>query len=310
MSKWFRYILAIAILAFLVWYLAGRWEELNVLLELSPLQVLVLGGLCLVQAGGSAAVVQSLLGALEVKTSVWDMVLLQNASSLLNYVPMKFGTVFRATYLKRHYGLAYARFTSLFLYMTFLMTTMAGMLGFVVLLVVYGLGGYENKILAIVFAIAVVVSLLLLFLPLPVPGGQGKVRSTLRNFLFGRSQIAKRKKAILIASGLLAVNFVLTAVRLGIIYHSMGKDIHVGGYLILGALGFVVLFVALTPGSLGIRELVLGCSAVVMGVPLQVGILAAMIDRAITMSYAFVAGGVSAGLLRRRSPADFKPSQS
>ena len=107
----------------------------------------------------------------------------------------------------------------------------------------------------------------------------------------------------------MAVNFLLTAVRLGIIYNSMGKNIHAGGYLILGALGFVVLFISLTPGSLGIRELVLGFGAVVLGVPLEVGILAAMIDRAIILSYAFVAGGVCTLWLWRKSPADFKEQQ-
>jgi len=148
-----------------------------------------------------------------------------------------------------------------------------------------------------------------LLIPLPEPKGEGTLRTALRNFLSGRRQISSEKKTIFVSAALLAVNFLITACRLGIIYHSMGKHIHPAGYLILGALGFVILFISITPGSLGIRELVLGIGAAVLGVPLEVGVLAAVVDRAISMSYIFVVGGGCALSLWRRSPADFRQKE-
>ena len=153
-------------------------------------------------------------------------------------------------------------------------------MGLAVLAAVYGLAGYENKILATVFLITIIGSLCFLFIPLPIPKGQGRLMMALRNFLTGRSQISKEGKTIFITTVLLTINFFLTALRIGIIYDSLGQKVNAGGYLILGALGFVVLFIGLTPGALGIRELVLGSGALVLGVPLEVGILAAMVDRA------------------------------
>jgi len=305
-GKWLKNILALIILAFLVWYLAKHWEQLKMLLKLNPWQLFVMYCLWFLLSLSSARVVQTLLSALKTRTGFWDMVLLHNATILLNYAPMKFGTFFRANYLKRHYGLSYAHFATFFLYIMFLMTATAAIIGLAVLVAIYGLSGYDNKVLAFVFAITFVVSLLFLFVPLPIPSGQGRLSAMLRNFLAGRRRVSKERKTILIAVAYLVVNFFLAALRLAIIYNSMDKDIHPGGYLILGALGFVVLFVALTPGSLGIRELVLGFGAVVLGIPLEVGILAAMIDRAIIISYAFVAGGVCTVWLRHKSPADFK----
>jgi len=305
-SKWLKNILALIILGFLLWYLARHWGQLKALLKLSPERLFVMYCLLFLLSLSSALVVQCLLNALKTKTGFWDMVRLHNATILLNYAPMKFGTLFRANYLKRHYGLSYAHFATFFLYITFLMIAMAAIIGLAVLVTIYGLGGYENKILALVFAITIVGSLLFLFIPLPVPAGEGRLSATLRNFLSGRSQVSKERKTILIAAAYLVVNFFLAAVRFGIIYNSMGKSIHVGGYLILGALGFVVLFIALTPGWLGICELVLGFGAVVLGIALEVGILAAMIDRAIIISYVFVAGGICTIWLWRKSPADFK----
>jgi len=310
MKKWLKNILGLVILVFLLWYLAGHWERLKALLKLSPEQLAVMYFLCFLPTLIIARVVQYLIGALGIKTGFWDMVRLHNAALVLNYAPMKFGTIFRANYLKRHYGLAYAHFATFFMFITFLMTAMAAITGLIVLLAVFGLKGYKNQILAVVFVITFIASLLFLFFPLPIPTGQGRLSTILRNFLSSRSQISKERKTIFIASALLSVNFLFTAARLGIVYHSMGEDIHMGGYFILGTLGFVALFVAITPGSLGIRELVLSFGAVVVGVPLEVGILAAMIDRAVAMSYIFVVGGGCAGWLWHKAPADFKERQS
>jgi len=261
-------------------------------------------------AVSSARAVQCLLNALGTNTAFWDMVKLHHASLLLNYAPMKFGTVFRANYLKRHYGLAYAHFATFFMYITLLMTATAAIVGLTVLLAIYGLNGYENNILAGVFGATIMGASLCLLVPLPIPAGKGRLSTALRNFLSGRSQISKDRKTVLIVAALLGVNFVLVAVRLWIVYRVLDQNIHVGGYLMLGALGFVVLFIGLTPGALGIRELVLGFGAVVLGVPLEVGIMAAMIDRAVTVSYAFVVGGGCALWLWRKCPTDFRPNES
>jgi uncharacterized membrane protein YbhN (UPF0104 family) len=86
----------------------------------------------------------------------------------------------------------------------------------------------------------------------------------------------------------------------------MNQKIHPAGYLVLGSLGFVTMFISLTPGALGIREIVLGAAAVVLKVPLEVGVFAAMIDRAIGLSWSFVAGGICTAWLWHKSPADFK----
>jgi uncharacterized membrane protein YbhN (UPF0104 family) len=310
MIKWLKNILAIAILALLLWYLAKHWEQLKALLKLRLSQLLLLYVLCLVQICCSAGVVQSLLAALKIKTRLWDMILLQNASVLLNYIPMKFGTLFRANYLKRRYGFSYTRFATFFLYLTFLITATASIVAIAVLLIVYGLANYENKILAVVFLGTFACSIVFLFAPLPTPTGTGKIKVTLQNFLSSRKQVTQNTRALLVSTVFLTINFLLTALRIGIIYHSIGQDINPAGCLILGALGFVTMFVAITPGALGVRELVLGSGAVVLAVPLEVGLLAAIIDRAVMLSFLFVVGGICVAWLWHKYPGDFKKPQT
>jgi uncharacterized membrane protein YbhN (UPF0104 family) len=310
MSKWLKNILGVVILGVLLWYLVRHWEQLEALFNLTFLQLATIYVLYFLVMLNITLAVQYLLKGLGVRTRFWDMLWLHNAALLLNYVPMKFGTLFRANYLKRHYGLRYTHFATFFLYITFLMTATAAIIGLSVLVLFYGLGEYENKILAVVFLASIVGSLLFIFVPLPVPCGQGWFSTMLRNFLTGRSRISKAKKALAISLLYLVANFFLTAVRLGIIYHCISQKVHPGGYVILGALGFVALFIALTPGSLGVKELVLSFGAVVLGVPFEVGLLAAMIDRAITFSYAFVLGGGCTVWLWHKSPVDFKKTET
>jgi len=310
MSKWLKNILGVVILGVLLWYLVRHWEQLEALFNLTFLQLSTIYVLYFLVMLNITLAVQYLLKGLGVRTRFWDMLWLHNAALLLNYVPMKFGTLFRANYLKRHYGLRYTHFATFFLYITFLMTATAAIIGLSVLVLFYGLGEYESKILAVVFLASIGGSLLFIFVPLPVPRGEGWFSTILRNFLTGRSQISKEKKALVISLLYLVANFFLTAVRIGIIYHCISQKIHPGGYVILGALGFVALFIALTPGSLGVKELVLSFGAVALGVPFEVGLLAAMIDRAITFSYAFVLGGSCTVWLWHKSPADFKKTET
>ena len=309
MTKWIKNVLGIIIVIFLLWYLSKHWGKVKFLIRLRPAELLIIYLVSFLATLNSGYIVQRLLRTLKVRTSFWDMVLLQNAVYLLNYVPMKFGTVFRANYLKRHYGLTYAQFGTFFVYIMLLMAATASAVGFVVLVAVYGVAGYERKVLAAVFLGLLAFSIFSAFIPLPEPAGSGKLSTTVRNFLIGRQQVTRDKYTLFVCTTILVVNFIISSVRLGIIYNSMGQNVHPAGYLVLGALGFVTMFVSLTPGSLGIRELVLGSGSVVLGIPLEVGILAAMIDRAIALSWCFVVGSVCAGWLWHKSPADFKKPQ-
>ena len=310
MAKWIKNILGIVIVLFLLWYLSRHWDKIKALLRLSPTELVIIYLITFLSILNGSYIVQCLLNTLKVRTFFWDMVLLHNATYLLNYVPMKFGTVFRANYLKRRYGLSYAHFGTFFVYLTLLMAAAASAVGLVVLVTVYGLAGYETKVLSAAFLGILVLSIFFAFIPLPIPTGSDKWSTAIRSFLTGRHQVSHNKFALLVSLAFLAVNFIIASVRLGIIYKSMGQSVHPAGFLVLGALAYVTMFVNLTPGSLGMRELVLGAGAVVLGISPEVGILAAMIDRAIALSWSFVIGGGCAAWLLRKSPADFREAKS
>ena len=309
-AKWLKNILAIAIIAFLIWYLSRHWDQLKTLVRLRIDQFVLAYITWFFYLIGSAFVTQLLLSALKVKTSYWDMVRLNNAALLLNFAPMKFGTVFRAGYLKRHYQLSFTNFATFFVYVTLLMILTSSLVGLILLIHIYGLKTHQSKVLAIVFIAGIIGSLIFLVVPLPTPKGQSRIVDLLRNYFIGHNQLSGSRKTILVSAIVLTINFLFESARIGIIYHSMGKDLHPGGYVVLGSISSVVFFLGLTPGSLGIKEAALGFSAVVLGIPLEVGILAALLERAVTLIYAFTAGGLCAIWLWFKAPGDFKKQET
>ncbi|HBG28866.1 MAG: hypothetical protein A2Y10_16835 [Planctomycetes bacterium GWF2_41_51] len=304
--KWIKYLLGFLIVGFLLWYLAVNWHDVKHLLKLDFRDIIIIYLTALIGSINSAVVVMEILRPMGIRAYFWNMFMLQNTCMLLNYVPMKLGTLFFANYLKRHYGLKFSHFGTFSVFLTLLIAAISCFMGVLVMVFVYGVADVQKQLLAIAFLIIFIASVLMIFLPLPIPKGQSKLSIFIRDFISGRSFVTKDNKALLIASFFLFLNFIVSSIRIGVIYYSMGVEIHPAGFLVLGVLGYIVLFANFTPGALGVREAVLGAGAVILGVPLEAGVTAALIDRGITLIWAFTVGGFCTCLLRFNSPADFK----
>jgi uncharacterized membrane protein YbhN (UPF0104 family) len=306
MTKWIKEIIFFVILLFFIWYLSKNWQDIEVLLKLGSVNLSVYYVLLFLQTLTSSCLMVNVLRALKIKANLKDILILQNSCVLLNYLPMRIGTFFRANYLKRKYGLLYAHFGVFFMYLTFLMVMTASLVGSIFLYFGYGYGSYENKILALVFAVSCLGSAVLLFLPITLPQGEGKVKAHLRNFLNGRREVTQNVNVLLVSVLFLTLNFLINAVRLWILFQNTGYQIGAGGYIILGAVGFVIMFVGIMPGGLGIRELALAASATVVNVPMGVGGNVAVAGRAIMLSYVFTIGVFCTVWLWRKYPEDFR----
>jgi uncharacterized membrane protein YbhN (UPF0104 family) len=304
--KTVRYIIAFIILGFLLWYLGQHWEQLKQLMNFSAGKIAAMYLLCLAAAIVIAVSVQIILRSFDIKTSFFEMVHLSNAVNLLNYAPMKAGTLFRGVYLNKHYGLAYSHFVSFFVYMTILTAASASLLAAAAMFLCLDLSGPKIKLTAVFFTAAAVVLGLIVLVPLPPPKGQNKLSLFLGRLLDGKKIILSDPAAV-VKAGLLMVAFsLLTAVRLGVVYAGINRQINPAGLLVFAALDGLSLFISFTPGSLGLRELLFSVGAAGLGIPLEVGLFAAMIDRAVLVAYSFTAGAVSTIILWRKTPADFK----
>ena len=300
MLKCARSALGLAIVAYLVWHLARKWPMMTGHWRFGVLEAIELHLLVFLETLPLVRVTQLILQCCETRPSFLDLLFLHHFGGLLNYVPMKAGTFFRAAYLRRHYGLSYTLFSAFFLYLSLLMVATSTGLGLAVLLSVYGLREPGSKILAGALFAVCAVSWILLLSPIRQPRGDAAWAALLRQFLSGReTMISQRRKSVVMVACLL-LSFATSAVRLMLIYGKLQVAVNPAVFLILGGVAYLITFLSLTPGSLGIRELLLGATGSLLGVPQELAILAAMVDRAVIISYAFVLGGLSALWIWRR----------
>ena len=300
-AMWLKQFVAALVVLCLVWFVVRHWHSMCLLLNLSAINLVCLYLLYCLVALATAWIGNSLLSILGVRASLSEMFLLQNAVFLLNYTPMKYGSFFRANYLKKHHGLSFGRFGTLSLVTTFLVTIGSALSGILSLTFVYGWDSPQKVVLGLSLVAVFLVSMLVLFFPLPNLGGEGNLARLSTEFKTGRQLVQVQPRALIECTLMSIATFVLTSLRLWMIFESLGQSIHPAGYLILGAIGYAAMFLSLTPGGLGVREFLLGAVSTVLGIPLETGILAAMIDRGVVMTYAFLAGGTSLLILQRFS---------
>lgn len=311
--RWLRAFkggLALALLAAVLVYLGRNAHMVRDLPRLSPAAWLAIAAITALGTVLSAATVQWMLAAIGARTRFWEMYLLHNAAYLLNLLPLKAGTVMRAAYLRSRHGFSYSRFGVFAVYLTLLTALITAAVGLGCLVTAYGLGTTTNRVFAVLLAGSVALTGSLLLLPLPVPSWGGRLGGLLRDLLRSRRELLARPRSLAApAAGLLAV-YLLGVLRLGVIFAGLGLEARPAGLLLLGALGQLSLLANLTPGGLGVRELLVGVGATVLGVPMEAGLVAALIERAVGLVWAALVGGPSAAWvwrLQRRGAIEPSP---
>lgn len=287
-----------------MYYVFRHRDQLASLKSLSFGNIIVMLLLCLIQMAIVTVAIQRILISLGFHVKYFEMLMLQNSTLLLNYVPMQFGTLFRAAYLKRCYGLGYATFASFFLYLTVMMLFCSAIAGECVLLFVYGLEPFANQITCFILAVIALLTSVFLFMPLPLPKAQNRWVVWIRHFMAGREQIKEHRSTFLICAASLLASFCIVAARLWLLYSSLGQKVNPLGFILLGSIAYIAVFVSVTPGGLGIRELILAAGAVVIAVPFEIGSYAILIDRAVLLCFAFFAGGGSLLVLWKQAHLD------
>jgi uncharacterized membrane protein YbhN (UPF0104 family) len=293
--------LAVLILGCLVGYLLRHRDEIQ---QLSMIRVRDLIGMYLLCAAQMVMVtigIQRILYALGIHAGFGEMFMLHNATIFLNYVPMQFGTLFRAAYLKKRYGLGYTQFTAFFLYLMLIMVFCSAAAGAAVLVFVYHLATDEHRVTALLFVIMAIGSAIALFCPLPIGSGTSRLALFYQRLIEGRNRLSGDIGTFLICVSTLLLSFVFLAARLWLVYHSLGQSVNLLGFVVLGSLGYIAIFMSITPGGLGIRELILAGGAVMLYVPFEIGTYATLIDRVVLVSFTFFVGGLSTLILWRRA---------
>jgi hypothetical protein len=252
--------------------------------------IALLAGLVLLSHLLRAAELNFMLRRMRVAERFFDGFMLTGAALLLNYLPLSAGSVARAVALRRRYGLAYSSYVSALTLGALTNAAIASACGLFLCLAVLPRSGAVAPLVALC-GIITVGAVSVIFVPASwSPRGSWLVPRMLRRVLERIAFIRGSGVAVIILGGMSAAKLALTSARLWLCFRTLGADLPVLVSGLLGSTSLLTSLVQLAPSNIGLRELVLGALAGVIGRTSIVGVAAASLERAILLGYSVAAG--------------------
>jgi len=305
MKRFVPVVITVVIVVAMTAYVVSQREMLEALSKIHPVEIALL---ILLSIAGLFAQAQQFRAALTVSKIDIDIVEatgLTAVNTMANYyVPARGGTVVRAGYMYAVHSMtvgAYAILTVVTVSIGLLVAVAAGL---VTSLVLASRG--DGEALRLVAPFLGVLALLAMAVVIAVVSAN----------LFSRSNrfaaaVQQLKTAVTLwryeGSAAMKLLFwtilVLTAQisRLYLAFAAVGATVDVIEMVLIGSLVSMSFVISLTPGNLGVKEGVTAFAAALVGVPANVALLAALVDRGAALVVTFCFGVGFFGPLMRRA---------
>lgn len=213
-------------------------------------------------------------------------------ASMANYIlPAKAGTAAQAVYLKKEYGFKYSNFLSSitgFYAVTFLVNSVAGMVlsGYL-----FFSGRSVGSDIFIFFAAALVVTAIFLIMIYHFPKLTTRF-SFIQGFFDGLKNFHnKPDRALFLVISQVGVILAI-GIRLLIAFRVLGIGIDLVSCMVIALITSFSIFISLTPGNLGIKELLITFSSSILGVSPGQALMVAIVDRSMDIVISFASGYV------------------
>lgn len=277
--------LSLAIVVLVGAYIWRRRDQFTALLDLSALDVIVLGlgvlGAWLCNAGQSFLMYR----AEGKQVGFWENLMLAGATNFGNYLPLRAGTLVRARYMKKVHGLSYSRTGSIFGIRIVLMVLSTGLLGLLGSLGLWFFDGIFAWQLLVAFLGLASAAVIVTAMPLPrFASRSGKLQRAWADFRAGFLTIRTRPHVSARVLLLMLLQYLTVAVRLHVALAAVGVHPTPFTLMVLAPGLGLSSFVAIVPGALGIREALMGYVSLVTGTQFSVGLFAATIDRGVMLA--------------------------
>jgi uncharacterized membrane protein YbhN (UPF0104 family) len=232
--------------------------------------------------------------------SYGEGIIVTAASTLVNQLPIPGGIVSKGIYLKRRFGLSYTLFASSVIALFLCFITVSGVLGLLILLYWY-LSSAEIVPASLLVGYSLMAfSFLLLFLPLGKVWVPESIRTHMKQAMEGWKTLSQTPILLVKIVSLQSLLMVLLAGRYWLAFQMLSQDVSMEQVLLFSTASILTQLVSISPGGFGVRELIVGTVAGVLGFDVSVGVLAAGLDRLISTLVVFLAGWISLVLLGKQ----------
>ncbi len=286
-----RLFIQLAVLGYIIYYLFSRKAELTKLWSVSFVDAASIFLLVFLGNLIRSYELKYIVSILNAQISFSEAFYVTVGSNLLNNLPMNVGTIAKARVLKKHSAMKYAHFVSVMSAFTLITLLAGGALGIMSIAFSGDLLKTENIVLAMLFSSSIIIPILVLYIPASWGSSRnGWLRTALADMLDGWSQIRKSKTGILLLFITAVIRHVMVALRLWICFEALNTPVTIFGCIMFAVVSNLLLIVNITPGSLGLREVLIGAIAQFTGLDFQRGLFVASLDRLFTLLFAVVVG--------------------
>jgi uncharacterized protein (TIRG00374 family) len=137
-----------------------------------------------------------------------------------------------------------------------------------------------------------------------IPLGRGWLSQRIRDASGGWQQIKTDLRALLVLIGTSAASPVLLGLRFWVCFSVLSLQVPLAESLLLGAAVLVAAPISITPGGIGVREIIATALGAAAGLGFPSVLAAVTLDRVVSLLFTVVAGGTSLAWLRRRKSWD------
>lgn len=290
-------VIAILLLAGLIYFLYTNVDEYLHLLDVSAWGVIVLFLLSLLSPVINGLINVYLLKSLGADLSFKEGYLLAASTTFANQLPLPGGLFSRGYYLKKIHKLPYTLYFSTTLALFFCSISVNGIVGLLDLVYINLIDTIQvTNYLFLGFGLMAACVAVFLFplkkLPLP-----SKFKKWGEQAIEG-VVIFQKHPANLIRILVLQIAFmVIFAVRQIVAFNILSQNLSYSQALLLSSGAILTQIVSFAPGGLGVREAIVGGIAALLGFDLSVSVAAVEVDRIISLFPLIVVGWVSTVLL-------------
>lgn len=213
------------------------------------------------------------------------------AAGFINLItPFRGGAGLRAVYMKKKHGLSYSHFlASLFgnYIVIFLVSPFITLLS---LYYIYLKHGIFNIYLTLFFLALFLGTLFIVLFHKNQFKSNNIITSKLNKVIEGWKIIKKNKATVIKITLLTFITIIISGFLNQIVFLALGVEINLIIALYFSGVGLISMFLNFTPGSLGITETIYLISATIIGISPEISVLAALIIRAVRISFLITLG--------------------
>jgi uncharacterized membrane protein YbhN (UPF0104 family) len=279
-----RLLIAIAVLAPLVWLGRKYYDDLRELRSVRPVFLLAILALYVFMRVFNGLITKIALRALGHVVSLYEGFMLAVLTTYANLVIPRAGLGVPALYLKSRRGVSYADFTSQALVVTAFQMGAIGALGLLAQAVLTSAQGVRfDPLVGVVFLAAMVGGLgTPMIRPVLFREHPGRIASFVRRVSEAWGRISAHRATVLAMIAWNVPLLTLRAFRLQVCFWAVGAS-HVSftAALVASLLSDLMFFVSVTPAGLGFREAAITYSSAMLGTTPEQAFNASVLDRVI-----------------------------